>query len=350
MIKNIASFFGVCLLVATFSDSLAYHCEFWSSESTVTAVDSECVHDKYQYLNANKYFQTINRKSEDWVKEAFKDDGGKRFKVSTSDGFVVGGYYFDRGSDEVIIAAPGAFGTSEELAHFVGMFEDKDLILFDFRWKNLVGYTFSNLALWRPFKKMFFDEIKDVLAVLAWAGHQKDYRRVVGLGMCYSAMLFVMAQTECNSVVGMHGFDALILDSCGVSFEDFAGNMTQDPWLSRLGGRGGAPGWIKSFMGSSVIKFPAIGLVKLLSPKFCLCDELKKIGECELLFIHGKGDDLVSWEDKFVKLWAATSGLKKSALLTPFEHTVSSLKAKEMFCHVAKQFVNGAVMTSDALF
>lgn len=255
--------------------------------------------------------------------------------LSTPDGHAVHYFHIKRGSPTLVICASGFPEECQTMAYLAAVFEPYDVLFFDFRWAHEQNFFSSWPMILHPYRAAIFDCVADVNAVLAYA-HAGGYKQVVGAGVCYSSGMFILAQEQARKN-GERGFDKLILESCWLSMQAFADNFLRDPYLVTQWGRGGAPAWLRAITSS----FPLYHIMRLLAylilPHFGLDEHLKQVGDTPILFVHGRNDVLVSL-DKFQQLWQA-AGPASVALITPFQHSNNSSKAREVYTHVSRAFI-----------
>jgi pimeloyl-ACP methyl ester carboxylesterase len=247
----------------------------------------------------------------------------ERFEVITEDGVTIPAIFFNRNSDKLIFFGHG-FGGSKEWYKSRGyLFSDYDVVLFDYRWKNINAFLSKISIILHPFRESLFREKDDVKAVLKEVKSKKQYKEVIGFGECYSSFVFAALQSEAEQEDNMV-FDKLIMDSSWLSLVDFSRQLALDPCVpchhnSALE----APNWIRKILKFKVVNYCINKFFETLAPDISIEKDLCKIKNTSILFLHGSNDRLVPMET-FKKIWNATK-CHKVALITPFEH-VSNVK------------------------
>lgn len=257
---------------------------------------------------------------------------GKYMQTNTSDGETIHYTYFDRGSGELLVIG-GAFFNQEKMAPFVKMFNKYDLIIFNHRG---VEYNPGGGSIWSPICPcLFFDgldgskvqlgrvEEKDVFAVVYDTFKIKNYKKVYGLALCYSAPIFIKAE-----IMRPGTFNKLILDGAWMHIEDVLKNYTMN-YSSGI------------FQNKSMIdvylwlgeKFSGIQYSKL---KFDFTDYVTKL-DIPVLFMHSFKDRIVS-NTEFSKLYSLVPSTKKAAVITKLGHIETYLKRKEMYKYLSLSF------------
>lgn len=113
------------------------------------------------------------------------------FSLRTESGLEFPVLHIDRGSDTVIVLGQGLSDPKEVMLPIAALFETCDVILFDYRWYD----SFNSTQTKALFTGSFHNEVEEVRAVLS-AAKDKGFKKVIGLGLCYSAVLFAKVQAE----------------------------------------------------------------------------------------------------------------------------------------------------------
>lgn len=270
---------------------------------------------------------------------------GKSFEVYTDDGVTLPCTFFDRGSENLLIVGEGFTNYREFLVPFAAMFEDFDVVLFDFR-----GHGY-NPAWAKSLSKMTFDvegslvtfgkkEHMDVYAVVDGFKRYKQesgtaYKNVFGLGVCYSALIFLKAAAEWPGL-----FDKLVLDGCWLSLPLFVQKLTKDLKAICNPQTGGwSDHW---FFGTPVTQRMTVWLAKKVwglqfDHDISVLDFASKIEKTKLLFIHGK-DDYMIRKHEFETLWDSLKNVEKTAVLTCNPHVRNHWKQKELYRMICELF------------
>jgi pimeloyl-ACP methyl ester carboxylesterase len=276
-----------------------------------------------------------------------KANQGQLVTLQTSDGFDIFCTYFDRGSNKLLIVGEGFTNEREKVAPFVDMFPDYDIVLFDFRGHGYRPFTLSDSGTWPlSISKYFFGidtkktklggiEELDVFAVVDGFKKIKNYEQVYGLGVCYSAFIFLKAQA-CRPDL----FDKLILDGCWVSIPLLVEKIKKDPKLICVPQTGGfSDHWL---LGNTMVKDFLYKIAKdlmglPLSDGPSVVNFAHQLQEMPILMIHGK-NDLMVVRNEFEELWDALPIKNKTALVTSNPHVRNHIKQKELYKLVCDLF------------
>jgi hypothetical protein len=256
--------------------------------------------------------------------------------LKTSTGVEFSALFFNRQSDTVLILGQGFPGGKESMLSFAKLFPDYDVIVFDYRWKDL-GYALNPLNLLYPLKRWVYNAREEVEAVLAFLENYKHYRQKIGLAECYSTFLFVLAQAQAQRE-NRKAFDKLILDSCALSLLKFAERISIDPLLPISPRVGGTPEAIQAFLRSRAIRSVMLKLLHALMPQVTVEGYLAEISNVPLLFIHAQNDLMVPLEH-FDQIWSAVQHTPKVALITPYRHADNLRHDKKVYRYVCEQFI-----------
>jgi pimeloyl-ACP methyl ester carboxylesterase len=224
------------------------------------------------------------------------------------------------------------------------MFLDYDIVLFDFRGHGYKEFKFLDPSTWleSPTKMLFSvdlnevrmgaEEEKDIFAVVDEFRKNKNYEQVVGLGVCYSALIFVKAAAIRQKESKEKLFDKLILDGCWLSLQDYVDKLAQDPKRIFSPQNGGwKDRWpIKELWFQKALCY--LGQ-KLFYTKFndvSILDYLPELRDIPILYFYGK-DDMVVIRQEFEIIWNATRTGEKTVILTSNPHVRNHLKQKEFY-------------------
>lgn len=289
-----------------------------------------------QSLGLSKFFDTSKIVDALWVKSEFeKDATHSEESIKTQDGHSISYSYFNRNSDTVIIIGPGFTNNKEKMAPFVHMFAKYDIVLLNFR-----GHGHSSDIELSPLYKFMgirsnttlgATEEKDVFAVIQKLKKEKEYKQVIGLGICYGA--FILAKTEgVAQASGVKAFDKLILDGCWLSLNNFISKIYDDPKLIVNPQAGGAPNWIKNLFKKETTRcLCGWALKKMLdfNNNIDIRDYLQHITIPTMLF-YGKNDLTINRDD-FEQIYNSIKSTKKCALITSNPHVHNHLRSKEFY-------------------
>jgi len=272
---------------------------------------------------------------------------GFTFSTIAEDDFEVSGTLFDRGSDTLLVIGGGFTNERELMAPFLAMFPHYDIVLFDYR-----GHGFRQFNVWDTkswplsFSKWMIgcrlrdtllgqEEHNEVFAAIDYAKSRKPYKRIFGLGVCFSAFIFLKAASLRKNL-----FDKLVLDGCWLSLPLFIQKIKADPRLVFDPQHGGCAH-------DSYFKKPRVqdALFWILSSVFglelhdiSLLDFLPNLNpNLSLLFFYGK-NDLVVARNEFETLWDAAHVYEKTALVTSNPHVRNHWKQKELYAQACNLF------------
>ncbi len=297
----------------------------------------------FGHLNTSIFFEPSfikdsNRTRNYHLREQYqKERKGRLLEFLTEDDIKICATYFDRKSDKLMIVGEGFTNDREVMSPFIDMFPDYDLVLFDFRGQGLEANYFSLskrcFGVDSEYAKLGAVEEKDVYAVVSGMKKIKNYKQVYGLGLCYSAFIFLKALALRPGT-----FDKLILDGCWISVPMIVEKIKSDPKVIFDPQHGG---WqdhfifkndlVQNFLiwiSSNVLGFSLHGS--------SILEYVEKIDSANLLFFYGKNDLMVS-RDEFELIWNAIKTPYKTAIITSNPHVRNHLKQKEayrLFCEL----------------
>jgi pimeloyl-ACP methyl ester carboxylesterase len=284
---------------------------------------------------------------------------GQLYSINRKDEEPIECTFFGNGKKELVVIGTGFGNTREIAAPLIPFFiHNYDVVIFDQRGH---GYKEQNFSFKRAFAEWILwqklphinpsktylgkREDEDVITIVNHFKKEKDYKKVYGVGHCFSGMIFLKAQAksikERNPI-----FDKIILDSCLLSIDSVIEQVTKDPKLLFSPQRGG---WEKHWLfGKDWVKqqckswlqdiFSHAGDTKELNS----ATYIKKIRKTPILFIHSKTDLMVPYND-FQKIWnAADSNYKRCALITHNSHLTNHFKNKEIYAYIANRFLKNS--------
>lgn len=279
-------------------------------------------------------------------------------QAKTEDGETINGTLLDRGSDVLIVVGTGFTNYRERMAPFGDMFTDQDVLFFDFR-----GHGAQKVKLFKPStwmgptqyafgidrNKVSFGwkEHLDVEAIVSHVKARKKYKKVVGLGICYSTMMFAKTASHHPEL-----FDKLILDGAWLDLKQTAETISKD--VGKLGRpqKHSALANIWPFNTTwfqSTLLTAAEWLLNVRFNTISMLDYLPHLDDrLDVLFFHGKKDALVP-SKQFEVIWHATSCPKKTAVVTSNEHVWNHLKSKEYYKEICELFINNSYRTFTSL-
>lgn len=279
---------------------------------------------------------------------------GVLYDVTTQDGLTLGCTFFDRGSDTLLVVGSGFTNEREMMSPFIDMFPEYDVLLFDFRGHGYTpGIMCSTVDIDKPacnLAKGGFGidssvvgfgkyEHEDVISVISsFKNLRQDrsykqplryapYRQVFGLGVCYSAFIFLKTAAQYPGL-----FDKLVLDGCWLSLPLFVAKAKKD-LLTLVNPQTG--GWSDHwFFGhpwvQEAAEWIARNIIQLQLTDITLMDYAPKITDTPLLFFYGKNDYMVTREE-FEQLWDNLPTKEKMVVITSNPHVRNHLKQKELY-------------------
>ncbi len=277
----------------------------------------------------------------------FKQNIGQIFYAQTDDELIIPCTFFDRHSDKVILVGAGFGNPREKMSSFLDMFlssgyadSSYDIIFFDPRGHGLDQAEFSLskclLGVDTSKTRLGQEEEKDVIAVLRKIRTLKNYKQIIGLGICYTAMLFAKT-AACYP--NEQTFSKLILDGCWLSLENFVKRVIKDPkkiWSPQYGGWSNKWPFKKKWCQDLSLAFAQ----ELSYTKFnqvTLLEYLPKIKDIPILFFYGKSDEVIDRRDNEI-MWNLTS-TEKTMVLTSNPHVINHLKQKELYKLICDLFM-----------
>ena len=275
----------------------------------------------------------------------FQRNIGQLLEFIAQDGNIVPCTYFDRASDKLLVVGEGFTNDREIMSPFIDMFPDHDVILFDYRGQGLRENEWE----FSPTKFLFnancsksglgATEDRDVIAVIEAMKNKKKYTQIDGIGLCYSALIFVKAagnKQEKNEKL----FDHLILDGCWLSLENFTEKLVQDPKRICSPQYGGwKNNWlIKKLWFQKILLNLGQELFHTQFNQVSILDYISKIKDTAILYIYGKGDLVVN-RHEFEIMWNNTKTKEKTAIITSNPHVRNHLKQKELYKLICDLFL-----------
>lgn len=291
-------------------------------------------------LGKSDHFDT--KKLKNSKKEILKEEKAEEIEIETADKIKIQGYFLDRGSDKALLIGQGFCDCADVLIPFFKLFPDYDILIINYRWssskfmlKNMTGEALDKLIL---------KASGDVIASVKHIEDKKDYKNITGVGLCYSGLVYVIAQAI-QSRYDQRLFDKLIIDSSYYSTKGVAESVTKDPILCCENKHGGTPNCLQSIF-SVLFTMPVTCLGSCcLGNKFeyLSMSQYLPIINIPIMFIHGKKDLLVPYDPFFKKMYkAACNTAFRCALITENPHVLHHFKSKEAYAYLAKLFIEAA--------
>ncbi len=294
----------------------------------------------YNHLNETDYFDTkrIKTDSELW-KKVFAQEKAQTVTIKREGGGEINAVFFDRGSDKAVIVGQGFHARKEYLIPFLKICSGYDLLFFDYQGHREMLGTYACYGR-STLDAYFIEPQKDVCALGNFLRDRKSYRAIIGLGMCYSGLIFSGAQALSQDA-GKPLFDKLILDSSISSLKEIALQVCRDPLLFWYPKEGGTPQTLQWFLGSWPVKAFASGLGWIfLGQQFSHITTENYLSHIDLpvLFIRGEHDSLVSPEISR-RLYESVRADSACMVTLPSQHTLNHIKFKELYAHFVNEFI-----------
>ena len=308
-------------------------------------------------LSKSKYLDRKFLRNTKFVRNYNIEDGGELFTVVTDDGFELKGTFFNRNSDKLIIIGTGFCDPRERKSVFIDMFPLDDVVFFDKRAEgcdHTIDFSFCDAGSWRStlavkllnvnteFETFGIREHEDIIKVVDHFADQKKYNQVVGLGLCYSAVLFTKVAFERPNL-----FTKLILDGCWLSIDNLI-----DKYLKH--GRRMLPflqtpeylnwalldrEWFKYFAAHMVAK-KIFGL-QFDQSHLSILDHLPSVN-IPILFMHGS-QDIFTTSEEFEIIWESVKSENKVAWVTQNAHARNHLLQPELYKLICELFINHSI-------
>lgn len=355
--KNYSFFITIILFIITVTSTITLHSKESNPTITVTTGTNtsftllgeteELAHTYYSWLNTSLFFNTrFIQESQEVRAWHLKYLHAQLFEVTTEDGITLSGTYFDRKSDQLIIVGSGFTNNREVMSPFVSLFDNYDVILFDFRGHGYHESSYIHPSTWNfSLSKLCFGadartatlgrkEDFDILAVINYIKEQKGetyYSSICGVGVCYSSFIFLKTALKYPGL-----FDKLILDGCWVSLHSILNKLKKDPRLICVPQEGG---WNNTFP----FKYQWIQETLMLLAQYLMgftLDEIsllplletntEALNDTSILFWQGN-HDLLTPKEEFGPLWKSLSCKDKTVIFTNNPHVRNHWKQKELY-------------------
>ncbi len=302
---------------------------------------------KHQSLNAWQHFNTERiKKDAAFQQQVFAQENAQKITVTAPDGHLFDALFVDRGSDKAIMLGQGFHARKEYLLPFLKLFEGYDLLFFDYKGHRELMWTYLHNRR-NTLTTYFIEPQKEVRALGAFLRNRKKYTSVIGLGMCYSGLIFCGAQAA-SERDGKMLFDKLILDSTIHSMQEVAFQVFKDPLLCCNHKTGGAPKFVQWMLSTTPVRFlaGALGWI-FLGQQFSgitITEYLKHI-HVPILFICA-GDDKFIASDVPMRMYEAAQKDSCCMISFPCQHTLNHIKHKELYAHLVREFIELDLLTA----
>lgn len=299
----------------------------------------------HRSLGLSKFFDTSNLQNSNFIAQEFqKDRTHQECLIKTSDNIEITYSFFNRRSETLIIVGPGFTNCKEKMAPFAHMFLDHDVILMNFRGhgikKNICFHPLYHIFGVDGCARLGAEEELDVMAIVQHACKQKQYKQVIGLGICFGAFVFAKAQ----GIAEQHHkklFDKLILDGCWLSLNNVKQKLFNDPWLIMNPQSGGSSKITRSISKQSWFQCTLSWCMSKLFHVEDIEIDLRTYSPfitVPILFFYGK-DDLLIGRNEFEEIWQTTGSQQKIALITNNPHVHNHLRSKELYSLICELFI-----------
>ena len=259
------------------------------------------------------------------------------YTITSETGFDIPLTYFDRNSSKLLVVGPG-FQNNRQMFYFVArLFNEYDVVVFDYRWHELKQFILQRSTLMHPINELLLKEEEEIIDVVRHMKQKKQYDTIVGHGICYSTYTLLAAQDKAQQQREKL-FDKLILDSTFYSIPEMVRKIINDPWLIDEPQVNHTSSWFKAFVKYTGLELLIVSLTKLMG--YTSVEPLvSRIVDTPILFIHGKEDVLIPVEDQFLNIWENADHTQKYALFTPFAH-VKNMRNRGVFKCMCESFIN----------
>lgn len=321
------------------------------------------------FFNVKKLLNPPKMRAE--LTTPFQGDG-THLSVKTEDGETISCTYFNRNSDTLLVVGTGFGNEREKVAPFVHMFSQYDVIIFDYRGHGYDQPSLLDVTKWRFSPTSFLKNLvkiltpfldwsrvpnidlnkttlgkkedKDLLAVINHMCTTKEYKKLFGIGLCFSSHIFAKTASQQPEL-----FDKLILDSSLYSMQKLMNRISNSPQLILDPQRGQWPGGMNSLVKGEKNKETPTSGTTILSKMFIGTPSSENDTtaaylstlptETSVLFFHGNQDIMTPYETDFL------ANLKESKLCNKlgitFEkgrHLTNHIKYKEAYACLGNLF------------
>lgn len=300
--------------------------------------------------------------SDDWQFDFFKKKNelekkycsGKKITLKNK-GIPLETVFHNRNSDVLVVVAPGFNNFYKQFCPVLWIFNNADLVFFNFRGhfaptqKTSYGFLNKYFPKYYNSSKTTFglSEEEDVIAVANHFKKRKKYKKVIGFGFCFGAAMMAKAQAKDPNL-----FTELIFDSIWPNSKKlFDKILKSKTFLGKPSGTFGS--WWSFCQNKACLQKITNNLKKSYFgfnsiPTINICSSLKKI-TIPTIIIYGMQDDLIDAED-FDKVWKALSNVSlKLAIVNQEKHLRSFLNERFIYRKIADEIMNDELNESFAL-
>lgn len=339
----------------------------------------------YKDLNFSPFFNVKNILDTPKMRQDMTNPflgGGQFIKVGTDDKKIINSIFFDRKSKYLLVVGPGFGNEKEKFAPFVHMFSDYDIVIPDYRGHGYEQPSILDIQQWassdfKPVESIInkmnnficsgkvphvnlrettfgLKEEEDILAVVRYLKSKKNYKKVFGIGLCFSSYTFSKLAAKKQGL-----FSKLILDSSINSVQKLVDTVIESPELIIDPQKGNVPGLetlsqdstilsntrsfkrsvamtAKKLITKPISKALKAGFSKVAIPQTTTTQYLSR-ARCPVLLIHGSDDLLTDPINHFYKNIGAKS-VVAGFLFKNGRHLTNHIKHKEAYTMLAKLF------------
>jgi hypothetical protein len=276
--------------------------------------------------------------------------GGKYISVESKNHKKIHCTFINRKSGTLLVFGPGFPVARQKMLTFIKLFSipKYDLLLFDYpgigaehsigkssyflpwKWKGFLSWLIGKVDF--NASALGATEEEEVITVVNYFKKKNKYKKVYGLGVCFSA--YVFAKVICKRP---DLFDKLILDGVWLSVERVVRTIAKNPSLICSSENPRSPvayltrrDWFQSV---SVNMLEWLAWTKIKTPSMVsYLSELK----CPVLFFQCLNDCYCS-NDEFLKIWDGIKG-EKTACFTKNSHGRNHVKQPKVYKEIANKF------------
>jgi pimeloyl-ACP methyl ester carboxylesterase len=276
---------------------------------------------------------------------------GQELALTTEDAHTIHALYFNRNSDTLIVCAPGFGYHKEVMVPFVDLYPNYDVVIMDQRGHGLEAKaqgvfdrcaraSFGIVPSLITYGEKETHDVHQLVSTLRQNASGR-YKKVIGLGFCYSSLIFGKAAVQFPGL-----FDKLIVDGSITSLKKVFMRMQKNPlMLAHLRAGGIGPSWLQNstFFYSMLTTLQKHLFNRAFDSELVNAQNLSKL-TIPVMFVHGHQDVMVS-DKEFEKLWSTATSCEKVAFLTNNRHLINHLKDKELYHHITTCFIEDTVDT-----
>lgn len=328
--------------------------------STACAKHHQLIQDNKEFFNTQLLWDPA--KSQHLVEKL----GGISGSISLEAGTQINYTYFDRGSETLVVMAPGFGFTKEHLYPLVAMLNNVDVVCIDQRGhgnaENPATADIARPKTWLAYARDTLShnlfkiyatkiglgtvEVDDVISLISYMRKVKSFKNVYGLGMCYSAFIFSKAAATYKQQTHKNLFDRLILYGALPTTQDLFSRLADAPkfvqklvqkWTSTWAPIIPVDTWmevVRSF-GSGLVSTPHEALGQISS-------YLEQLSDIPVMIFQGAQDEIIT-RSEFMDIWSRLKNSCSFAFITPGGHLDAHLKTQEQFAEFLKHCIDDPI-------